>query len=182
MMYSVRKDEHRNRSAMLLEYRRIRPVYNVLSWALMLFGLIVATCLRPAAACILIGSLGFWALQGTVGYYFVCASLLPLLFVAGWRAGPRGCDAEAIAAEPNGSRDRYAPPLCAALEAGLWGVNAAALLILFQTHSRHTMLQVNLSVGLGAWMIAVLITFAWLGRPDRLLAGVTGALFARCRR
>lgn len=179
MMYSVREDDRRDRSAMILEYRRIRPAYNILSWALMLFGLIVATRLRPAAACILIGSLSFWALQGTVGYYFVCASLLPLLLVAGFRAGSQGSDFEALAPEPDGSRDRYAPAISAALEAALWGVNAYALLVLSETHDRHLMLQVDLSFGLGLWMIAALFAFTWLGKPHlHLLSGITDALRA----
>jgi len=177
MMYSVREDDKRGRSARLLEYRRIRPAYNILSWAFMLFGLVVATRLRPAAACIIMGSLSFWALQGTVGYYFVCASVLPLLLVAGWRPGQQGCDIEAVVPEPNDSRDRCAPEISAALEAALWGVNAYALLALFRTHDRNTMLQFDLSVGLGLWMVAALIAFAWLGQPHRhLLAHIRGAL------
>ena len=170
MMYSVRESDKRRRIDRVREYRRIRPAYKVLGWSLMIVSLIVATRLRPAAACVLVGCLGFWALQGTVGYYFVCASLLPLLLAAGWRSGAQGSKIEALAPGLSpASRDRWAPMICAALELALWMVNFHALYELAKSEDRPKMLQVDLSWGLGLWMIATLLAFAWLGRPLRSL-------------
>ncbi|WP_106393877.1 hypothetical protein [Enhygromyxa salina] len=170
MMHSVREDDRRTRADRVREYRRVRAPYKTLGWFLMLAALVVATRLRPAAACVLVGCLGFWALQGTVGYYFVCASLLPLLLAAGWRSGAQASAIEALAPGLSpASRDRWAPMICASLEVALWMINFHALYELAKTEDRAKMLQVDLSLGLGVWMVAALLAFAWLGRPLRSL-------------
>lgn len=170
-LIDARLDAHKGgRKAKLMAYRDIRGRYQVLGGLLAWVAACVATVLRAAAATCLFGVTVFYALQGTVGYYFVCASLLPLCLVAGWRASDTSRPHEAVPPIELHGRDNrralvHAPWLCAGLESLLWTVNAFALWRLADTQQRFMMYNVDLSWGLGAWLLLTMAAFAWLAWP-----------------
>ena len=155
----------------IYRFRWIRPLYLGLGITFTLGTALLVSRLRAGHAALALGIIGFFSLQGTVGYYFVCASFLPLLLGAAWlpsrRDLPPELDADALSTVHPASDLRFArfATWTAVLELLLFAINGYALLYLADTQERFKVYGIVLSWGIGAWLLLWGLSTAWFLRP-----------------